>query len=171
MNACITFGNTFGLDENVPGVSTILEDGASDELGRLSCVVDDACFETPADYAVYGMGGGPSGSSLNGGGIRAGNGAAYHRQQFSLDEEDELLQYAIQQSLLDVGSECDQVDIWEALKAERPSSSASGLMPAAAGIQQPKTPQPTRPHRSPLPPRPSSSLGFRLSPEEELLQR
>ena len=69
-----------------------------------------------------------------------------------MDEEDELLQYAIQQSLVDAGSEGDQVDIWEALKAQRPS--------------QPSTPQPSRANQ-----RPSSSLGFHLSPEDEHLQR
>nr|CAG4647090.1 EOG090X0784 [Megafenestra aurita] len=132
MNACITFGNTFALDEAVHGVSVIQEED------RLSCVVDDICFITPGDYTVYGMGGASASS----------------RRQFSMDEEDELLQYAIQQSLLDVGSEGDQVDIWEALKGQKPT-----------------TPQAVRAHRSPLPPRPSSSLGFNMSPEEEQLQR
>nr|CAG4649372.1 EOG090X0784 [Scapholeberis mucronata] len=132
MNACITFGNTFAIDEAVNGISTIQEDD------RLSCVVDDICFVTPGDYTVYGLGGAS---------------ASARHQQFSMDEEDELLQYAIQQSLLDVGSERDQVDIWEALKGQKPN-----------------TPQPVRAHRSPLPPRASSSLGFGLSPEEEQLQ-
>ena len=79
-------------------------------------------------------------------------GGGNERRQFSMDEEDELLQYAIQQSLVDAGSEGDQVDIWEALKAQRPS--------------QPSTPQPSRANQ-----RPSSSLGFHLSPEDEHLQR
>ena len=35
--------------------------------------------------------------------------ASVARRQFSLDEEDDLLQYAIQQSLVDSGSERDQV--------------------------------------------------------------
>lgn len=68
------------------------------------------------------------------------------RTQFSIEEEDDLLQFAIQQSLIDAGSERDevrskivyfysiicinltfintslnQVDIWEALKAQKPS--------------------------------------------------
>ncbi|XP_046656162.1 ankyrin repeat domain-containing protein 13D-like isoform X3 [Daphnia pulicaria] len=135
MNACITFGNTFGLDEAINGVSVI------QEADRLSCVVDDSCFVTPGDYTLYGVGGASVNSSS--------------RRQFSMDEEDELLQYAIQQSLLDVGSEGDEVDIWEALKAQKP----------------PSTPQMSRVNRSPLPPRPSSSLGFCVSPEEEELQR
>lgn len=48
MNACVTFGNVFGIEESVVGVSTI------EEIDRLSCVVDDSCFEAPADYVVYG---------------------------------------------------------------------------------------------------------------------
>ena len=50
------------------------------------------------------------------------DGASTARRQFSMDEEDELLQYAIQQSIIDAGSENDQVDIWEALKAQKPSN-------------------------------------------------
>lgn len=89
MNACVTFGNTFALDESVHGISVI------QEADRLSCVVDDSWFVTPGDYTLYGVGGASASSSS--------------RRQFSMDEEDELLQYAIQQSLLDVGSEGDEV--------------------------------------------------------------
>ncbi|CAB1325444.1 unnamed protein product [Coregonus sp. 'balchen'] len=38
------------------------------------------------------------------------------------DEDDNLLQFAIQQSLLDAGTESDQVTIWEALTNSRPVS-------------------------------------------------
>ncbi len=108
MNACITFGNTFALDEPVPGISIIEEDQVGDDQQkRLSCVVDDVCFEIPEDYSVYGIGGGRTGG---GGGRANGNSGGVRRTQFSMDEEDELLQYAIQQSLLDVGSEGDQVN-------------------------------------------------------------
>lgn len=82
----MTFGNTFALDEPVQGVSTLQEED------RLTCVLEDSCFEIPSDYNVYGMGKGGSG-----------------RRQFSMDEDDELLQFAIQQSLLDAGSEGDEV--------------------------------------------------------------
>lgn len=43
------------------------------------------------------------------------------RRQYSLEEEDDLLQFAIQQSLIDAGTEKEVVDIWEALKAKKPS--------------------------------------------------
>ena len=141
MNAC----TTFGLDELARRVSTLTKPD-----GRITCVLNDSCFKAPPGYSVYG--------SFSSGGRSAGGGNR-PMNQFSLDEEDELFQYATQQSLLDVGSESDQVDLWEALRAERPPL-------------QPNTLQPVRSHRSPLPPRPSSSsLGFRLSPEEEPLQR
>ena len=89
MNACVTFGNTFALEEPVRGVSTL------QEADRLACILDASCFEIPSDYTVYGMDG--------------MGGAGYSRRQFSMDEDDELLNYAIQQSLLDAGSEGDQV--------------------------------------------------------------
>lgn len=47
--------------------------------------------------------------------------------QMSMDEDDALLQYAIQQSLVEAGTEQDQVDIWEALQAEhRPAPRVPG---------------------------------------------
>jgi len=94
LNARITFGNIFGLDEEIPGVTRIAEEE------RISCIVDDSCFIPPASYSKLG---------------------AEVRRQFSVEEEDELLQFAIQQSLIEAGSEKDEVDIWEALRAQRPS--------------------------------------------------
>ncbi|KDR18063.1 ankyrin repeat domain-containing protein 13D isoform X1 [Zootermopsis nevadensis] len=94
LNARITFGNIFGLDEEIPGVTRITEED------RISCIVDDSCFVPPASYSKLG---------------------AEVRRQFSVEEEDELLQFAIQQSLIEAGSEKDEVDIWEALRAQRPS--------------------------------------------------
>ncbi|CAG5089483.1 Similar to Ankrd13d: Ankyrin repeat domain-containing protein 13D (Mus musculus) [Cotesia congregata] len=67
---------------------------------RTTCIVDDICFEAPAGYVKLG---------------------ALDRTQFSIEEEDDLLQFAIQQSLLEAGSERDEVDIWEALRAQKPS--------------------------------------------------
>ncbi|KAK0174482.1 hypothetical protein PV327_010245 [Microctonus hyperodae] len=94
LNARITFGNIFGMDQDVANVRKI-EDGS-----KLACVVDDICFEAPMGYTKLG---------------------AIDRTQFSIEEEDDLLQFAIQQSLLEAGSEKDQVDIWEALRAQKPS--------------------------------------------------
>lgn len=94
LNARITFGNIFGLDQEVPHV------GHLQETNRVTCLVDDICFEAPSGYVKLG---------------------AEVRTQFSIEEEDDLLQFAIQQSLLEAGSERDEVDIWEALRAQKPS--------------------------------------------------
>lgn len=131
LNACVTFGNVFALDQQVPNVSIIRETaavvnggGASaangenispEELAascdingeRLTCIIDDCCFDVPAHYT---------------------NKGADHRRQLTFEDEDDLLQFAIQQSLLETGSETEQVDIWEALKARRPvTPNAFGL--------------------------------------------
>lgn len=94
LNARITFGNIFGLDQEVPHVDQLIE------TNRITCLVDEICFEAPSGYVKLG---------------------AEVRTQFSIEEEDDLLQFAIQQSLLEAGSERDEVDIWEALKAQKPS--------------------------------------------------
>ncbi|KAF7989260.1 hypothetical protein HCN44_010842 [Aphidius gifuensis] len=94
LNARITFGNIFAMDQEVAHVKKI-QDGS-----KFNCIVDDICFEAPPGYMKLG---------------------ALDRTQFSMEEEDDLLQFAIQQSLLEAGSEKDEVDIWEALKAQKPS--------------------------------------------------
>ncbi|KAK6638292.1 hypothetical protein RUM44_008721 [Polyplax serrata] len=94
LHARITFGNIFGLDEAVPGVQRI------NDNGKVNCIVSDSCFEPPPGYAMIGP---------------------ENRRQYSLEEEDDLIQFAIQQSLLELGSEKDEVDIWEALRAQKPS--------------------------------------------------
>lgn len=48
LNARITFGNIFGLDQEVPHV------GHLQETNRITCLVDDICFETPSGYAKLG---------------------------------------------------------------------------------------------------------------------
>lgn len=117
LNACVTFGNVFALETPVPNVTYIRETTASDateDVGdeeegasanviddRLTCIIDDCCFDIPADYAIKG---------------------ADHRRQMTFEDEDDLLQFAIQQSLLETGSESEQVDIWEALQAHRPTT-------------------------------------------------
>lgn len=115
LNARITFGNIFGLESQSPdqtpdpGVEVRQSSGpvgvarVQDESGRVSCLVDESCFATPAGYAVLG-------------------GDEQIRRQFSVEEEDDLLQFAIEQSLIEAGTERDEVDIWEALKGQRPST-------------------------------------------------
>jgi septin 4 len=48
LNARITFGNIFGLDEEIPGVTRITEED------RITCIVDDSCFVPPASYSNLG---------------------------------------------------------------------------------------------------------------------
>ncbi|KAL0272496.1 UNVERIFIED_CONTAM: hypothetical protein PYX00_005438 [Menopon gallinae] len=94
LHARITFGNILGLDHEVEGVKLVKEDN-----GRITCIVTDSCFQTAPDY------------------VRLGAGI---RRPYST-EEDDLIRFAIKQSLMDAGTERDEVDIWEALKAQRPS--------------------------------------------------
>ncbi|XP_073985484.1 ankyrin repeat domain-containing protein 13D isoform X3 [Rhodnius prolixus] len=82
LNARITFGNIFGLEQSVEGVDRI------EENGKTHCIVNDSCFIPPASYTLLGC---------------------ETRRQVSLEEEDDMLQYAIQQSLLQTGQDEDQV--------------------------------------------------------------
>lgn len=84
LNALITFGNVFALETPVPHVHNIKE-----EDDRLACIIDDECFEVPANYEN-----------------RASD---FHRQGLGFEDEDELLEYAIRQSLVDSGTENDEV--------------------------------------------------------------
>ncbi|KAK9503794.1 hypothetical protein O3M35_010276 [Rhynocoris fuscipes] len=95
LNARITFGNIFGMEQSVEGIDRI-EDG-----GKTHCIVNDSCFNPPPSYTLLGC---------------------ETRRQVSLEEEDDMLQYAIQQSLLQTGQDDDQVDIWEALQVQRPNT-------------------------------------------------
>lgn len=95
LNARITFGNIFGLEQSVEGIDRI------EEGGKAHCIVNDSCFSPPASYTHLGC---------------------ETRRQVSLEEEDDMLQYAIQQSLLQTGQDEDQVDIWEALQVQRPNT-------------------------------------------------
>lgn len=84
LNALITFGNVFGTDMPVEYVTNIKE---SDD--RLTCVIDDVCFEVPKNYANRAI--------------------DYSHQGLGFEDEDQLLDFAIRQSLLDAGSENEEV--------------------------------------------------------------
>ncbi|XP_074852150.1 ankyrin repeat domain-containing protein 13D [Carettochelys insculpta] len=117
LNARITFSNLCGCDEPLssvrvcgpppsssPGGARELAAGgeapANPKAYPFPCEVDPAVFEVPQGYAMLGAG----------------------RNEPMRDEDDDLLQFAIQQSLLDAGTETDQVTIWEALTNTRPGS-------------------------------------------------
>ncbi|XP_073777911.1 ankyrin repeat domain-containing protein 13D isoform X3 [Danio rerio] len=103
LNARVTFSNLCGCDEPVSSVTVQSPQGAT-EAGEtpppLQCEVDPSVFEPPPEYTTLGPG----------------------RSEPMRDEDDNLLQFAIQQSLLDAGTESDQVTIWEALTNTRPVS-------------------------------------------------
>ncbi|XP_064612137.1 ankyrin repeat domain-containing protein 13B-like isoform X2 [Liolophura sinensis] len=94
LNARITFGNIFASEEPIPGVECVRE---NDEM---TCSVDESSFFPPPSYANIGEA---------------------HQSRLR-DEDDELLQFAIQQSLLEAGTENDQVTFWEALNRSKPTS-------------------------------------------------
>ncbi|XP_054827931.1 ankyrin repeat domain-containing protein 13D isoform X1 [Eublepharis macularius] len=115
LNARITFSNLCGCDEPLSSVricSPTPTPGSTEELSAgaeaanntkvypFPCEVDPSVFEVPQGYTMLGAG----------------------RTEPMRDEDDDLLQFAIQQSLLDAGTETDQVTIWEALTNTRPGS-------------------------------------------------
>ncbi|XP_078536163.1 ankyrin repeat domain-containing protein 13B isoform X2 [Lissotriton helveticus] len=112
LNARITFGNLNGCEERVssvrqsPGSEAPSPSSDSSSVSSSSsmtscrgCEIDPALFEAPRGYSVVGN----------------------HRDS-SREEEEDLLQFAIQQSLLEAGSEYDQVTIWEALTNSKPGT-------------------------------------------------
>uniref|UniRef100_A0A7N8XBZ6 Ankyrin repeat domain 13 family, member D n=1 Tax=Mastacembelus armatus TaxID=205130 RepID=A0A7N8XBZ6_9TELE len=105
LNARVTFSNLCGCDEPVSSVTVHKSESSGEAVAAYSqspppfnCEVDPSVFEPPADYTTLGPG----------------------RSEPMRDEDDNLLQFAIQQSLLDAGTESDQVTIWEALTNSRP---------------------------------------------------
>ncbi|NXE56262.1 AN13D protein, partial [Casuarius casuarius] len=96
LNARITFSNLCGCDQPLGSVRRV--GGAAG--WPFPCEVEPGVFEVPQGYTVLGAG----------------------RSEPLRDEDDDLLQFAIQQSLLDAGTETDQVTIWEALTNTRPGT-------------------------------------------------
>ncbi|XP_075052970.1 ankyrin repeat domain-containing protein 13B isoform X3 [Mixophyes fleayi] len=146
LNARITFGNLNGCDEpvsslrqspsseapspssdscSVSSTSSISMTPKQGDTGQRDpntsgrgCEMDQSLFEAPRGYSVVGS----------------------YRESMR-EEEDDLLQFAIQQSLLEAGSEYDQVTIWEALTNSKP-----GTHPVSNdGRKGERTPQHTQP--------------------------
>ncbi|XP_038670250.1 ankyrin repeat domain-containing protein 13B isoform X2 [Scyliorhinus canicula] len=112
LNARITFVNLNGSDEPVnsirnsptseapsPSSDTSSVSSSSSMTSCRGCDMDPALFEVPRGYTVVGS----NRDSLR-------------------EEDDDLLQFAIQQSLLEAGTEYDQVTIWEALTNSKPGT-------------------------------------------------
>ncbi|XP_059764617.1 ankyrin repeat domain-containing protein 13B isoform X6 [Balaenoptera ricei] len=104
------------------------------------CEISPTLFEAPRGYSVLGG----------------------QREATTRDDDDDLLQFAIQQSLLEAGSEYDQVTIWEALTNSKP-----GTHPMSYEGRRQDRSVPARPERSTTPaglasvpsPRPSPRPG------------
>ncbi|XP_067221561.1 ankyrin repeat domain-containing protein 13B [Chanodichthys erythropterus] len=129
LNARITFGNLNGCEEGgLPRVDaegdgqkdsprTDTPSPGSDSSSVSSSSSTNSCrggeippcvFEAPRGYSVLG-----------------GN-----QRENIREEEDDLLQYAIQQSLIEAGSEYDQVTIWEALTNSKPGTHSLSCDPS-----------------------------------------
>ncbi|NXK49173.1 AN13B protein, partial [Chauna torquata] len=153
LNARITFGNLNGCDEPVsslrhspsseapsPSSDSSSVSSSSSLMSCRACEMDPALFEVPRGYSVVGT-----------------------HQDALREDEDDLLQFAIQQSLLEAGSEYDQVTIWEALTNSKPGThpmSHEGrrgdrLRPAAP----PRPPHPAAAPRPPASPAPGGGGG------------
>ncbi|XP_027747301.1 ankyrin repeat domain-containing protein 13B isoform X1 [Empidonax traillii] len=174
LNARITFGNLNGCDEPVsslrhspssdapsPSSDSSSVSSSSSLTSCRACEMDPALFEVPRGYSVVGT-----------------------HQDALREDEDDLLQFAIQQSLLEAGSEYDQVTIWEALTNSKPGTHPmshegrrgdrlvrSGQSPGGSGsgrrlhrdpselLPPPRTPQHTAAPRPPITPSPGGSRG------------
>ncbi|XP_055987653.1 ankyrin repeat domain-containing protein 13D isoform X1 [Sorex fumeus] len=113
LNARITFSNLCGCDEPLSSVCTPASSAPTGAGSPFPCEVDPAVFEVPEGYSVLGAG----------------------RSEPLRDEDDDLLQFAIQQSLLEAGTEAEQVTVWEALTNTRPGTHPAPR-PAAAYEEQ-----------------------------------
>ncbi|KAA0702076.1 Ankyrin repeat domain-containing protein 13B [Triplophysa tibetana] len=138
LNARITFGNLNGCEEGgLPRVDgegdgqkesprTETPSPGSDSSSVSSSSSTNSCRGGEIPACVFEA---PRGYSMLGG----------NQRQNIREEEDDLLQYAIQQSLIEAGSEFDQVTIWEALTNSKPgthnlSSDPSRLERSAVSI-------------------------------------
>ncbi|XP_072795229.1 ankyrin repeat domain-containing protein 13B isoform X3 [Vicugna pacos] len=132
LNARITFGNLNGCDEPVPlvrgspssetpspGSDSSSISSSSSTTSCRGCEISPALFEAPRGYSVLGG----------------------QREAATRDDDDDLLQFAIQQSLLEAGSEYDQVTIWEALTNSKPGTHPMSYEGRRQDRSAPSTPQ------------------------------
>ncbi|NWZ30965.1 AN13D protein, partial [Asarcornis scutulata] len=170
LNARITFSNLCGCDQPLGSVRRRALRGAA---GRptggggapsgggaagwpFPCEVEPGVFEVPPGYTVLGAG----------------------RSEPLRDEDDDLLQFAIQQSLLDAGTETDQVTVWEALTNTRPGARPPPydeelqlerlLLQAGPGAAPPAGPPPGAGGGGAPPPVPAAPPGYGGSFAEQL---
>nr|XP_055052678.1 ankyrin repeat domain-containing protein 13B isoform X2 [Misgurnus anguillicaudatus] len=168
LNARITFGNLNGCEEGgvlrvegegqkespktetpSPGSdSSSVSSSSSTNSGR-GWEIPPSVFEAPRGYSVLG-----------------GN-----QRQNIREEEDDLLQYAIQQSLIEAGSEYDQVTIWEALTNSKPGTHPSPCDPNRLERTPQHKPSPAESPRSTPTNKPPRSYNEQLRLAMELSAR
>lgn len=131
LNARITFGNIFAMDSPVPYVGKVQEED------RVTCILDEAIFQIPAGYTQIGNGKVQAPFYFSFIYLRSFVILLLHnftigtfvsrelqnnmksifavgadvRRQYSMEEEDDLLQFAIQQSLIEAGTEREEVSL------------------------------------------------------------
>uniref|UniRef100_A0A671NFG9 Ankyrin repeat domain-containing protein 13B-like n=1 Tax=Sinocyclocheilus anshuiensis TaxID=1608454 RepID=A0A671NFG9_9TELE len=108
LNARITFGNLNGCEEATLPACPAPAPQVRINLPLTCREIPPCVFEAPRGYSILG-------------GNQRGN---------IREEEDDLLQYAIQQSLIEAGSEYDQVTIWEALTNSKPGTHSLSCDPS-----------------------------------------
>uniref|UniRef100_F6T1A5 Ankyrin repeat domain 13B n=1 Tax=Xenopus tropicalis TaxID=8364 RepID=F6T1A5_XENTR len=139
LNARITFGNLNGCDEPVsslrqspsseapsPSSDSCSVSSTSSITSGKGCEMDQSLFEAPRGYSMVGS----------------------YRETMR-EEEDDLLQFAIQQSLLEAGSEYDQVTIWEALTNSKPGTHPVSGEGRKGELQNPPAHTRSPPHTDP----------------------
>uniref|UniRef100_A0A671NAR7 Ankyrin repeat domain-containing protein 13D-like n=1 Tax=Sinocyclocheilus anshuiensis TaxID=1608454 RepID=A0A671NAR7_9TELE len=118
LNARVTFSNLCGCDEPVSSVTVQSPQGATETPPPLQCEIDPSVFEPPPEYTTLGPG----------------------RSEPMRDEDDNLLQFAIQQSLLDAGTESDQVMVSITWYPLFPSDPALNSPPCYSSLTEPRVP-------------------------------
>uniref|UniRef100_A0A8C7T8W2 Ankyrin repeat domain 13 family, member D n=1 Tax=Oncorhynchus mykiss TaxID=8022 RepID=A0A8C7T8W2_ONCMY len=115
LNARVTFSNLCGCDEPVSSVTVHTPEEAPEALHPFNCEVDPSVFEPPPDYTTLGPG----------------------RSEPMRDEDDNLLQFAIQQSLLDAGTENPALPL-----SVSPSHPGAYSPPSYSSVAEPRLPGP-----------------------------
>uniref|UniRef100_A0A3Q1JUK5 Ankyrin repeat domain-containing protein n=1 Tax=Anabas testudineus TaxID=64144 RepID=A0A3Q1JUK5_ANATE len=153
LNARVTFSNLCGCDEPVSSV-TVHKPESSGEAGNYSrsvstppfhCEVDPSVFEPPPDYTTLGPG----------------------RSEPLRDEDDNLLQFAIQQSLLDAGTESDQESLSISLASREGEDMADPSQPSSVSPLDPTANSPVS-YNAVTDPRLSGHFGVATSFDEQL---
>ncbi|CAL8360974.1 unnamed protein product [Merluccius merluccius] len=117
--------DTPSIDTPSPGSDSSSVSSSSSTMSCRAGEIPPCVFEPPAGYSMLG---------------------GKQRDSMREEEDEDLLQFAIQQSLLEVGTEYDQVTIWEALTNSKPGTHPLSCDPSRLD----RTPQ----HK----PRPPTSL-------------